>query len=336
MLRKKEGNILERKAVCIAGAAILDVLVTPAEPEVFQSGSYLSEDISMTFGGDAMNEALVLNALGRKVYLNTVLGNDSQGEMIQSHCRKRGICLSEGCLKDGVKTGINVVLIRKDAERHFLTNWNGSLRQLKAEDIVLPLPEDTGIFCFASIFVFPKITPAQMAELFKRVKEQGILICADMTKAKNGETVETIADALPYIDYLMPNEAEAYLATGEKEPEKSAAVLKKAGVKNVIIKCGKRGCYVLSEDIEAGYFVPAVEGVHCIDTTGAGDSFAAGFMYGLGEGWTIRQCAEFANRCGACAVSEVGAAVWSENADKISTLKANKRHAQMQVSANEY
>ena len=312
---------MERKAVCIAGAAILDVLVTPAEPEVFQSGSYLSEDISMTFGGDAMNESLVLNALGRKVYLNTVLGNDSQGEMIKSHCEKKGIHISEECLKDGMKTGINVVLIRKDAERHFLTNWNGSLRQLTAEDIILPLPEDTGIFCFASIFVFPKISPVQMADLFRKVKEQNVIICADMTKAKNGETVEMIAEALPYIDYMMPNEAEAFLVTGETEPEKSAAILKAAGVKNVIIKCGKRGCYVLSEDDNKGYYVPAVEHVTCIDTTGAGDSFAAGFMYGLGEGWDIRQCAEFANRCGACAVAEVGAAVWSENSETVAGLK---------------
>lgn len=308
---------MERKAVYIAGAAILDVLVTPAEPEVFQSGSYLSEDISMTFGGDAMNESLVLNALGRKVYLNTVLGNDSQGEMIQNHCNKKGIHLPDGCLKDGIKTGINVVLIRKDAERHFLTNWNGSLRQLTIEDIVLPLPDDAGIFCFASIFVFPKISPVQMADLFRKVKEQGVIICADMTKAKNGETVATVAETLPYIDYLMPNEAEAYLVTGEKEPEKSAAVLKKAGVKNVIIKCGKRGCYVLSELEEEGYFVPAAEQVSCIDTTGAGDSFAAGFMYGLGEGWEIRKCAAFANHCGAKAVAEVGAAAWCANPENV-------------------
>ena len=317
---QKEGKELERKAVCIAGAAILDVLVTPAEPEVFHSGSYLSEDISMTFGADAMNESLVLNALGRKVYLNTVLGNDSQGEMIKNHCEKKGIQISDTCLKDGMKTGINVVLVRKDAERHFLTNWNGSLRQLTVEDIHLPLPEDAGIFCFASIFVFPKISPKEMADLFRKVKAQGVLICADMTKAKNGETVETVAEALPYIDYLMPNEAEAFLVTGEKDPAKAAAVLKAAGVKNVIIKCGKLGCYVLSDMDKEGYYVPAVEGVASIDTTGAGDSFAAGFMYGLGEGWEIRKCAEFANRCGACAVSEVGAAVWSENSETISNL----------------
>ena len=60
----------------------------------------------------------------------------------------------------------------------------------------------------------------------------------------------------------------------------------------------------------SGYYVPAVPGVQCIDTTGAGDSFAAGFVYGISEGWEIRRCAEFANQCGAKAVAQVGATTW--------------------------
>ena len=50
--------------VLLIGAAILDVLVTPAGPEVFETGSYPAEKIQMTFGGDGLNESLVLAALG--------------------------------------------------------------------------------------------------------------------------------------------------------------------------------------------------------------------------------------------------------------------------------
>ena len=132
-----------------------------------------------------------------------------------------------------------------------------------------------------------------------------------MTKRKNGETVDDIAEALSMIDYLMPNEEEAYLVTGASTPEDAAAVFRRYGVKNVIIKSGKRGCYVENDSIKM-WISPEKE-VTPVDTTGAGDSFAAGFVYGLSEGWDIMKCAEFANACGAKAVSYLGATTWCEH-----------------------
>lgn len=321
--------------IVVIGAAILDVLVTPAGPEVFETGSYPAEKIQMAFGGDGLNESLVLSSLGKKVYLNTVLGQDPEGEMIQLQCEKNGIILSENCRKEGMQTGINVVLVESDGERNFLTNRNGSLRKLSIADIPMPFPEDAGVLCFASIFVSPKFSTEDMADIFRQAKSQGMTVCADMTKRKRGETVKDIAEALQYVDYLIPNEEEAYLVTGADTPEAAASVLQNAGVKNVIIKCGKRGCYVLEDrnrnsgggkkdqntakadkadaDVITGYYVSAVSEVKCIDTTGAGDSFAAGFVYGVSESWDVRRCAEFANQCGAKAVAQVGATTWCRN-----------------------
>ena len=75
-------------------------------------------------------------------------------------------------------------------------------------------------------------------------------------------------------------------------------------------RCGARGCLVKTE--KESYVVPAVRDVSCIDTTGAGDSFAAGFIYALSEGEELYRCAEYANRCGAAAVQSVGATQWLE------------------------
>lgn len=303
----------EKDKILLLGGAIVDVLVSPAEPEVFVKGSYPAENIHMSFGGDALNEATVLASLGKKVYLDTVLGTDPQGQMIQKRCEDLGITLTEGSVKEGMQTGINVVLIRKDSERNFFTNTNGSLRKLSKEDVVDPFPDDVGILCYASFFVSLDIGTPEVAEVFKRAKQQGITICADTTKCKNGETVDDIAPALAYVDYMWPNEEEAYLITGKNTPEEAAAELRRGGVKNAIVKCGKRGCYILNE--EGGFYVPPVQGVKSVDTTGAGDSFAGGFIYGLSEGWDLKKCAEFANQCGAKAVSMVGATTWCEKKD---------------------
>lgn len=296
--------------ILLIGASIMDVVVTPAGPEVFTEGSYPAEDIRMTFGGDALNEATVLASLGKNVYLNTILGNDRGGNLIRNHCDEKGIELVGNFQREGLQTGINIVLVTENGERNFLTNKNGSLRKLVLGDIADPFPQDVEILSFASIFVYPEMKDKEMAEIFKRAKAQGITVCADMTKRKNGETVEDIREALSYADYLMPNEEEAYLVTGVDTPERAAQILHCAGVKNVVIKCGKKGCYVLSDG--EGFYVPAVPQVNCIDTTGAGDSFAGGFLYGLSEGWDVKKCAEFANQCGARAVAQIGATSWCE------------------------
>lgn len=296
--------------IIVIGAAILDVLVTPAEARVFETGSYPAQDIRMVPGGDGMNEALVLARLGADVMLETVTGDDMAGNVVRTYCRENGVALVNGSGKPELTTGINVVLVQKNGERNFLTNSNGSLRKLGVEDIHLPFPNEAKILCFASIFVSPKLGNEELVRIFSAAKAQQMTVCADMTKRKQGETLKDIKEALSYVDYLFPNKKEAALVTGETDPARAAEAFYRAGVKHVVIKCGADGCYIKAED-EAG-FVPAVENVQCIDTTGAGDSFAAGFVFALSAGKTFRECAEFANQCGAKAVAQIGAATWSE------------------------
>lgn len=201
-----------------------------------------------------------------------------------------------------------MVLIKEGGERSFLTNANGSLRRLKIEDVRMPFPEGAKILSFASIFVFPEIDCRSLTKIFAQAKSQGMMVCADMTKRKHGETVEDIKEALEYVDYILPNEEEACLVTGKDTAEEAAERLLEAGVKNVVIKCGARGCLVRNR--RECYRVMAKPGVRCIDTTGAGDSFAAGFIYALSEGRELRECAEYANACGAMAVQVLGATGW--------------------------
>ena len=296
--------------IIVIGAAIIDILVRPADPEVFQTGSYPADDIRMSTGADALNEATVLARLGRKVRLETVIGSDRAGDFVREHCIREGIELPTDCVRTGISTGINVVLVDKSGERHFLTNPRGTLRTLTIQDIHMPFGDEAQIVCFASIFVFPKIGPRELEIIFRQAKRQGKTVCADMTKRKNGETVRDISAALQYVDYLFPNAEEAMLLTGKNTAEEAAECLREAGVKHVVIKCGQRGCYLRSEE-ESGW-VPAVSGVECVDTTGAGDSFSAGFIYALAAGKGFRACVEFANECGARAVQSVGAVEWSE------------------------
>lgn len=300
--------------IIIIGAAIIDVLVRPVDAEVFQTGSYPAEDIRMSTGADALNEATVLARMGKKVRLETVIGDDGAGKYILRHCADTGIELPQDCVRKDIPTGINIVLIDRTGERRFLTNPHGTLRTLSVEDIHMPFDEEAQIVCFASIFVFPDLGARELEIIFRQAKSQGKIVCADMTKRKNNETAEEMAGALRYVDYLFPNAEEAMLLTGKDTVEEAAQVLYEAGVKHVVIKGGARGCYLRSGAQRC--WIPAVSGVKCVDTTGAGDSFAAGFVYALSGGRSFRECAQFANECGARAVSTVGAVEWTGRLEK--------------------
>ena len=296
------------KKVQIIGAAIVDVLVSPADERVFEIGSCPAERIVMSYGGDALNEATVLKALGGDVRLRTVLGDDEAGRAVLRRMEQVGLDTAQTTVRNDFHTSVNVVLVKPDGQRCFLTDPGASQRKLRLEDIPLPLPADTGILCFASIFVFPQMKTAEMAEVFRAAKEQGITVCADMTKRKNGETTADVAQALRYIDYLFPNDAEAMLLTGKGSPEEAAADLLNAGVGTVVVKCGPKGCYIANR--EGSFWVAAEENVTVVDTTGAGDSFVGGFLYALSNDLPLHECARIANSCGAKAVQKIGATAW--------------------------
>lgn len=300
----------EEPEIVIIGASILDVLAYPADEEVFRTGSSPAEDIRLSVGGDALNEATVLARLGMKVLLETVIGSGKAGKFILDHCRDCGILLPADCVREDFSTGINVVLVSRDGSRHFLTNPHGSLRRLTLQDIHMPFPQSAKIVCFASIFVFPEIGPKELEVIFRTAGEQGKIVCADMTKRKKNETAEELAEALSYVDYLIPNDEEAMLLTGKNTVEEAAESLRGAGVKTVVVKCGSKGCYVCGR--EKSFWMPAEKNVKCVDTTGAGDSFVAGFLHALAQGRNVRECAEYGDKCGANAVSVAGATDWTE------------------------
>jgi 2-dehydro-3-deoxygluconokinase len=103
------------------------------------------------------------------------------------------------------------------------------------------------------------------------------------------------------VDYFCPNQEEGWQLTGEREPRAIAGRLRQAGVKTVIVKLGPAGCYV---DGPEGAFLSPGFTVRAMDTTGAGDCFAAAFLAALCRGNNLQYVARFANA--AAALSTLG------------------------------
>ena len=301
--------------VVIVGAAITDLQIYPVTKSVVDTVSYPAEQMVWTVGGDTLNEATILTRLGHKVRMISCIGNDAPGSMILEHCRENGI--DTAWLKqDKAKiTAINVGLIWEDGERTFINNKGGSLWTFGPEDVDLSGVSEGKILSFASMFNNPLLDGRFMVRLFQRAKAQGMIICADMVASKNSETLADVKEALGWVDYFFPNYDEAAKLTGECKIDGIADVLLDCGVKNVVMKIGKQGCLVKNRTQRM--IVPAYPEANCIDTTGAGDNFASGFICGLLEGQSLDECARLANCTASLAIEAVGATKGVQNREQV-------------------
>lgn len=325
-------GFFENKNITVIGAAILDVLAGPVTSNVFQTGSQPMDHVKLSFGGDALNETLALSRLGQNSSLISKVGNDEAGHRILDYLKMKDVSTDQIIVEDDLETGVNIVLIDENGERHFLTNPSSSLRKLQEKDILPFLDQAGEIVSFASIFVSPALDLSAMERIFRKVKNQpDRILVADMTKPKHGETLADIKVLLPYIDYLLPNKDEIAMLTGISDPVKNAELLLEAGVSHTVIKCGKDGCVLGTRAAGSDAFpdesetkcidtltrIPAFPTLSAIDSTGAGDCFAAGFLWALARGWNPVDCCRFACATASCSVESFGATDGIRSVDEI-------------------
>lgn len=302
--------------VWCVGAAVTDIPLQPVSRDIFDVESYPLEHISMTIGGDAINEATIMSRLGVRVGLLTMVGNDTPGHFIIEHCKQNGIDYSGIRVREDVDTSINIGLVTADGERTFLTNKNGSLWKETIEDLDLSKLSGARLLSYGSFFNNPLLDADALITLFSKAMGQNMIICADMIKARRGETLKDIRKVLPYVDYFFPNYTEACIITNTDTTEAAADALLSCGVKHVIIKTGKKGCYIKSSDGEI-LEVPAVSGIQAIDTIGAGDNFAAGFITALLDGFSLKECAQYGNVTASVSVQSIGATTGVKNRQQV-------------------
>lgn len=303
--------------ICI-GAAIVDIPLQPVSKNIFDVESYPLNKISMTIGGDAINESTIISRLGHKVALMSRIGKDAVGNFILEACEKDNIDVKSMHIDENVDTSINVGLVTEDGERTFVTNRNGSLWKTTIEDVDFDRFKDARLLSLASIFNNPLLDGPALVKIFQEAKKNELIICADMIKARLCETLEDIREALSYVDYFFPNYEEACIITAKTELNEIADIFLGCGVKNVVIKTGKKGCYIKNN--KQTLQIPACKNIKAIDTIGAGDNFASGFITGILDGKTLKECAEFANVTAAISVQSVGATTGVQNREQVEKL----------------
>ena len=204
----------------------------------------------------------------------------------------------------GAKTSTSIVLIEKSGERRFL-HLRGVNAFFSGKHLDWGKVKGSRIFHYASCFALPSFDETSLEPALKRAHERGCINSVDFCWDSLGRWLKLVRPALALTDFIFPNREEGRQLTGESEPPAIAARLRELGAKTVIVKLGAAGCYVASP---AGAFTSPGFAVQPVDTTGAGDCFAAGFLAAVCRGEPLPVAARCANAAGALATLGMGGA----------------------------
>lgn len=281
------------------GNVNLDVVCKPVD-EVPRHESLLYQEGLILPGGNGSNTAIGLASRGIKTYLIAQTGADFTAELLQNHWARAGVDTRWVRSQDRFPTGTSVVLVDSSAQPRFV-HTPGANAALQPE-ILQPEPLlDQGVkhLHVAGYFVLPGLLQEGFSSRLAAVRDQGIMISLDVVSTPGMSDPDPLWVCLPYLDIFLCNRREAEQLLGDDDFRKAARTFRSRGARAVIVKLGEAGCWV--DAGESARRIPAPQVEQIVDSTGAGDAFAAGLIAALLDGATVLS----ASRKGVQAGSEV-------------------------------
>lgn len=321
------------KKVLGLGNALTDVLYKVSEADLEELGlpkgsmnlismdqalkiqlRFSSVRMHMVAGGSACNTITAIAALGGKAAFIGKIGTVGVGDFYRDdlvRCGVKPILLTS----QELMSGCSIVLITPDGERTFAT-YLGAAAELAPEDI------DSEAFSGYDIFHIEgyMVQNHQLIEKAVRLaKEKGCMVSLDLASYnvvnENREFLRALVR--DYVDIVFANQDEARAYTG-LDPEQSLLALSEE-CEIAIVKIGKNGSYVRQGNQQ--YEIGAVSSC-CVDSTGAGDLYAGGFLYAYSEGFDLRRAAEIGTIAAGRVVEIVGTKLSEETWEEIRRICA--------------
>jgi len=261
-----------------------------------------SHPVNQCSGGSAANTIVGLADFGGKAAYACKVGNDAFGTQYLDEMRRLGITVEVAPSEGG--TGTCVVLITPDAQRTMLTHL-GVSATLGPDDInTAEIAKAKYVYIEGYLFAGDS-TRAAALKAIKLAKQQGVKVALTVSDPFlidlfRDQFIELIEGP---VDLLFCNEQEARALTGFDNPVDCAQAIHKHA-DNVALTLGKNGSILMHEgEVIAVESMP----VTAMDTTGAGDMYAAGVLYGITNGLSWQQAGHLGSHAAAQIVSRLGA-----------------------------
>jgi sugar/nucleoside kinase (ribokinase family) len=301
--------------VTCLGIIVADVIAKTVNVLPREGKLDLIDQLELHLGGCASNAAVDLEKIGIKTAVIGRIGDDGFGSFVINEMRYNGVNVEGIRVSKTGRTSASVVTIHSSGERSFLHHI-GANADFILDDINFSIILNSKILFIAGALLMPRFDGIPSAKVLKIARQKKIITVMDTAWDSTGKWMQQIEPCLPYIDYFLPSLEEAEMISGKCYPEEIADVFLNAGVNVAVIKLGSNGCFIKNKAGEQ-FYIQAFGDIKAVDTTGAGDSFAAGFITGIIRGWDLPTCGTFANAVGANCVMKVGATSGVKNLDEI-------------------
>lgn len=283
------------------GSATIDTFVD-TKKALFQKkipfGTKIKLDTLRTFtGGGGTNTAVAFARLGLRTSYMGAIGDDIHGHAILKELHKEGVD-TRHCSHSG-ETGQSIILDSTGNDRIILT-YKGANDNWHLDSDELEKIKTRWIYS-SSLTGRSFIT---MQKVFAHAKMHGIKTAWNPSAYQIKEDKDQVIAMLALLDALIFNKEEADLLLGKHDIKRQLGMLISMGLNHAVITDGKKGAYYNSEEkLYHSHAAPA----KVVETTGAGDAFASGYIYGLVKGLPEKTCAQIGMNNSASVISHHGA-----------------------------
>jgi sugar/nucleoside kinase (ribokinase family) len=270
------------RSLHVVGNIQLDVLAYPVTELPRPGGDDIIDRIAVRPAGAAGNVSLALAALEAPHRLFGAVGDDQAGLWVADELRRAGLGADVQVMA-GQETGISIALEAPGRERAFITA-HGILEHYRERDV--PAEAVTAdLVLLTGYFSMPGLRGEGIRRLLQRARDHGAVTVFDTGwDPENWSTggAEEVLSLLPLVDIFLPNEPEALALTASSDAAQAAALLAEQCAGWVVVKRGDKGVLARGKQGEQ-VRIPAPAAT-AVDTTGAGDSLAAGLLADLANG----------------------------------------------------
>jgi sugar/nucleoside kinase (ribokinase family) len=289
------------KRVLVVGELNVDMIFSGLDTLPKLAQEIIATDLQIVLGSSSAICAAGLARLGAEVDFLGKVGDDSFGDFVTGELHQLGVGTRHVVRDPAVRTGITISLTY--VKDRALVTYLGSIAALRLSDIQMSILNEYAHLHVGSYFLQKGLQPGLQA-LFELAHRSGLTTSLDTGwDPEERWGGDELLDLLALVDIFFPNEVEACAITGADDAE---LALRELGRRTalVVVKQGAEGAMALRD----GEIVrsPGFQ-VEVADTTGAGDSFDAGFVFAhLVQGQPLEDALRFANACGALSATGYG------------------------------
>jgi sugar/nucleoside kinase (ribokinase family) len=288
------------KTVLFAGEINVDLVLQGYRDFPTPGKEVLVDDFSMVLGSASAICAMGLARLGTPVAFLGKAGDDPWGRFCLDAMTGRGIDVSRVVRDGGIKTGVTVAITRPAADRA-LVSYLGSIGALVRDDVRREALRGFAHLHVSSFYLQEGLRPG-IRDLFAAARAEGLTTSLDPGYDPSEGWAGGLEETLRETDLFFPNEVELAGIARTSDPEAALRRLDN-GRTRTVAKLGKEGAMTLEEGrtVKVAAFP-----IRPIDTTGAGDSFNAGFLHAWLEGALVADCLRLGAACGALSTQGSG------------------------------